>query len=174
MILRRFAATAALLAGMHLLPVSPAGAEEIGRLFSTPAERARLDELRSGIAGQAGAAGAASGDPAPSREHLHQPVFLNGMVLRGDGTEIVWVNGSRLEGQTGPDGIEVRRVSDSDFRVTVRGYAKAARLRPGQAWTPGSGRVSEGPPVAAGPESSRQDADEGKGAGETDETGGGA
>lgn len=60
---------------------SGAAASELGTLFHTPEERARLDRLRRGESPAAAAAG-----PARSRE-------VTGFVKRSDGRSTVWIDG---------------------------------------------------------------------------------
>jgi len=75
--LRRLAASLALLA-------CAAHAAELGTLFTTPEERARLDRLRRGEADTATAGGVVE----PQRE----PV-ITGYVKRSDGRNTVWIDG---------------------------------------------------------------------------------
>ena len=63
-----------------------AGAAELGTLFTTPDERARLDRLRRGepIAGEASPTGGGrTGTPV-----------VTGYVKRSDGRNTVWIDGS--------------------------------------------------------------------------------
>ena len=57
------------------------GAQELGRLFFSPAERDALDARRSERSGSAPAA-------------VQAPVRIDGYVLRSGGPSTVWVNGS--------------------------------------------------------------------------------
>lgn len=85
----------------------------IGRLFTTPAERAALDRLRDAggrapapeqAQGPAGTEAQAPAPPPPPPE----PIAVTGIVRRSDGTSVVWINGvpqtdqavSRAEGGT--------------------------------------------------------------------------
>lgn len=61
-------------------------ADELGTLFTTPEERARLDKLRRG---EPSAAARAATDPMPSR---HKPA-LTGYVQRSDGRATIWIDG---------------------------------------------------------------------------------
>lgn len=93
--MRRFAAIAALLCCTSTLAqtVTPA----IGRLFSTPAERLRMDIAR-------GTAPAPPPAPAPVQSVVPpQPVTVNGFVQRNGGKSTVWINqepqrGARISG----------------------------------------------------------------------------
>ena len=75
--LRRLAASLVLLA-------CAAHAAELGTLFTTPEERARLDRLRKGEPDTAGTGAAVE----PQRE----PV-ITGYVKRSDGRNTVWIDG---------------------------------------------------------------------------------
>lgn len=61
----------------------------LGRLFSTPGQRAELDARRS-AAGQPAPPLAAPPVPAPAP--LPPPVELNGLVQRSSGRSTVWLN----------------------------------------------------------------------------------
>lgn len=63
-----------------LAQCAPCGAQELGRLFFSPAERDALDARRREIPGGAPAAAQA-------------PVRIDGYVLRSGGRPTVWVNG---------------------------------------------------------------------------------
>ena len=63
-----------------------AGAADLGTLFHTPEERARLDRLRRGEA--VGLPGSA--EPERPRE-------LTGFVKRSDGRHTVWIDGSPVQ-----------------------------------------------------------------------------
>jgi hypothetical protein len=90
-------AALALCAGAH-------GAETLGTLFTTPEERARLDQLRRG-------------DPVASTpaERAHE-ARITGFVKRSDGRSTVWIDGLAV-----PIGSrEAERILDTG---SVRGYS---------------------------------------------------
>lgn len=70
----------------------------IGRLFTTPAERAGLDRLRD-AGGRAPEPELAQGpavveaQPAPAPPPPPEPIAVTGIVTRSDGKSVVWVNG---------------------------------------------------------------------------------
>lgn len=136
-----------------LAPAAPAApAFDDQRLFTTPAERARLDELRaarqaepaggsdapaSGTAGDQGAPTARPEPPPPA------PVRLRGFVRRSDGPGAVWVNdASSVDDARLPDDLEVHsgRLDGATVVVTLPD-GRRIRLKPGQTWDPESGRV---------------------------------
>jgi hypothetical protein len=64
-----------------LMACPAAGAAELGTLFHTPEERARLEKLRRGEALE----------PAPT--HVPARPEVTGFVRRSDGRNTVWING---------------------------------------------------------------------------------
>lgn len=141
----RWRAAAALLA--LLLPVTGAPADPppatpatadgstLGRLFMTPAERAALDAERSHPGAEVAA-------PAPAAT-LPEQVLLSGVLTRSRGPDTVWINGEQAT--AGQVVTRVQPGPDASHRVTVTDPAvgTTARLKPGQVWTPRTGRVSE-------------------------------
>ncbi|MDD5249612.1 MAG: hypothetical protein PHY45_11535 [Rhodocyclaceae bacterium] len=79
-----------------------AGAEPLGRLFFTPAQRALLDRQRQG----------GSVEQAPEAV-----ARLDGIVARADGKTTVWING-RPQRDAGLDAAATLRVGESINRVT--------------------------------------------------------
>jgi hypothetical protein len=73
-----------------LIAMNPAqlGAQQMGRLFFSPAERSLLDSLRK-------AKPPAQKPAAPSPAEA-QSARLDGYVVRSDGKSTVWVNGSAV------------------------------------------------------------------------------
>ena len=115
-----------------------AQAENLGRLFFTPAERNALD---------AGKFTATRERPA-----LRGPrsVTLNGVVKRSDGQFTVWVNGKSV-GEGGLSGV-IAAPSHADpaaARVRVRGASAAVSLRVGQRLERETGKVSDAYDAAA-------------------------
>ena len=94
---------------------------EIGRLFSTPEERARLDEVRHHKKPRFNIEAPPPVQPLIRKPPPQKPVFFNGMIRRDNGETVYWVNG----GQTTKPGHS--------------GY-----LKPGQTWDPRTGQVYEG------------------------------
>lgn len=112
---------------LALLSVLPAGAEPLGRLFFTPAQRAVLDAARL--------QDRATDVPPPAAR-----VILNGVVTRSDGGATVWINNQPHAGGDGPPGVTV----DATGQVGVKSAAgRTVRLKVGQSLDPGSGKVDE-------------------------------
>jgi hypothetical protein len=109
-----------------------AQAENLGRLFFTPAERNALD---------AGKFTATRESPALRGP---QSVKLNGVVKRSDGQFTVWVNGKSVS-EGGLSGV-IASPSQADpaaARVRVRGASAAVSLRVGQRLEHETGKVSD-------------------------------
>ena len=124
-----------------LAPARDAHAQSrIGRLFSTPEQRAELDRLRE----DSGAGEIAAPAPEPlaleSRtETERKPPALaatfNGIVVRGDVHRVAWIDGveTPAEGST-PAGVRVEseRAPDGRLRVRLSRGRTTAILAPGQ------------------------------------------
>lgn len=126
---------------MMLPPI--AGAQRLGRLFSTPDERALLDELRreQQIVEPEPQAEEVFSD-TPSVEH----VTINGIVLRSDGADSAWINGRQVDaGARTRDGVRVdtSATRGGRVRITLPSGAETVDLKPGQKIDVESGVVVE-------------------------------
>ena len=119
---------------LFLLHASASYADELGRLFFSPEQRAMLDLSRNTRA----SAGQAVGDG-------YDGVTLSGIVTRNDGRRMVWINGQPQ--LVAPGG------SASSATIRLPGGEGKVRLKVGQTLDPASGKVEEGyrrpPPVAS-------------------------
>jgi hypothetical protein len=117
-------------------PLTAWAADELGRLFFTPEQRALLD-----LARRTQATGAQTGSAAA------EGLTLNGIVTRSDGGRVVWVNG---QAQLLP---AARESSPAAATLPLPGGGRV-RLRVGQSLDAQAGRVAEGwqrPPPPAAP-----------------------
>jgi hypothetical protein len=113
----------ALVAGMLLLQAVEA--QELGRLFFTPEQRAALDARRK-----------ARVPDKPSAVSVVSPTTrLDGYVKRSQGPSTVWVNGESIQ----------ENVAERDGRVGVSVGESGARvgLKPGEVLDRGSGEVRD-------------------------------
>ena len=147
-------AVACLVAGALSLLV-PAGdshaQSRIGRLFSSPEQRAELDRLREG----AGAGGVVAPAPDPparesrpetGRETSALAAALNGVIVRGDGHAVAWIDGIETPaGSSTPAGshLATERAPDGRLRIRLSLGRATAVLAPGQFVDEG-GRVHDG------------------------------
>ena len=121
---------AAIIAGW-IIPSAGMGAELLGRLFFTPAQRNVLDT------------GKDAGKPTRVAP-VPQKVQLNGVVIRSDGGSTVWINGRETRGKAVSGVRASTSASDpTSAQLRVRGAKKPVRLRVGQRLDPVSGKVLE-------------------------------
>ena len=127
--MRRSAAflAAAFLAAALLAP--PASAQELGRLFFTPQQRATLDARRQARAPDQPAAVVA----APITR-------LDGYVKRSDGPSTVWINGESLT-EAAPQAPRIDGAGG--VSIGVGEGANRVRLKPGETHDRGSGEVRD-------------------------------
>ena len=150
---KRLAVTCLAAAAIALLP--PAGdsraQSRIGRLFSSPEQRAELDRLREEA--RAGEVVAPAPDP-PAREARPETgretsalaAALNGVIVRGDGHAVAWIDGVETPaGSSTPAGAHVatERAPDGRLRIRLSLGRTTAVLAPGQ-FVDESGRVHNG------------------------------
>lgn len=117
-----------------VLPAAPAQAQELGRLFFTPEQRAALDARRKARVPDKPAAAAV----------VSPTTRLDGYVKRSQGPSTVWVNG---EGQleTSPEAPRIGATRRDDGRVSIGVGESGARigLRPGEVLDRGTGEVRD-------------------------------
>jgi hypothetical protein len=109
-------------------------AQELGRLFFTPEQRAALDVRRK-----------ARVPDKPAAQTVVSPTTrLDGYVKRNDGPSTVWVNGDPLL-ETSPEAPRIGANRRDDGRVSVPVGESGARvgLRPGESLDRGSGEVRD-------------------------------
>jgi hypothetical protein len=118
-----------------LLLAAPAvEAQELGRLFFTPEQRASLDARRK-----------ARVPDKPNAPTVVSPTTrLDGYVQRSSGPNTVWVNGESLL-ETSPEAPRIGANRRDDGRVSVPVGESGARvgLRPGETLDRGSGEVRD-------------------------------
>lgn len=136
------------MAVMWVVPVALPGAE-LGRLFTTPQERAALDKLRREgpkVVAPKEVALPVTPEQIPEAQPP-QPITVNGLVRRSDGANTVWVNGvNSLEGEFDSQGFQVdtHRIRGDRVRVTVSGRpGQPIEMRPGQTFDPAAGRMGD-------------------------------
>ena len=117
-----------------VLPAAPIQAQELGRLFFTPEQRAALDARRKARVPDKPAAAAV----------VSPTTRLDGYVKRSQGPSTVWVNG---EGQleTSPEAPRIGATRRDDGRVSIGVGESGARigLRPGEVLDRGTGEVRD-------------------------------
>lgn len=131
--MRRGAHLVCLLA--FLAGAAPCAAEELGRLFLTPEQRAALDARRK-----------ARIPDKPAAVVVESPTTqLDGYVMRQGGRSTVWVNGEPSREGAPPEGLRLapRRSDPSRFSVTLSESERQFELKIGQKLDRVSGEVSD-------------------------------
>jgi len=130
------AAVTVLLGGALLAASSAADAQELGRLFFTPDQRAALDARRK----------ARVPDKPAATPQVEQPVTrIDGAVRRSDGRSTVWVNGEAVPESSRGEGARLQTRGAKSGRVSVPVGESAQRydLRVGETLDRGTGEVKD-------------------------------
>jgi hypothetical protein len=111
------------------------GSEALKRLFTDQESRARIDAARKG-------------DPVianSERDKSLNKIRIDGVVIRENGENVVWVNGenSLKSNKTGSAHVNTRQIDSQNYRVLIRTDDKTLRLKPGQVWSGESGKVTD-------------------------------
>jgi len=130
------ARTALIAAGIILAGAASAQAQDLGRLFFTPAQRAALDERRK----------ARVPDKPAATPVTESPITrINGAVQRGGGKSTVWVNGEMIPEDPQAEGARVAPRGPNSGRVSIPAGDGPQRrdLRVGESLDRGSGEVRD-------------------------------
>lgn len=130
------AGTALVAAAIALAGAGGAQAQELGRLFFTPEQRAALDARRK----------ARVPDKPAATPVTESPVTrVNGAVQRGSGKSTVWVNGEMIAEDLQPEGARVVPRGPKPASVSIPEGENAPRreLRVGESLDRGSGEVRD-------------------------------
>lgn len=139
------------LIGLTSLPLQAAAENDFGRLFSSSAERKKLDTLRKNQ--KLMVASPQKNTPLePVADELSEPIALQGYVKRSDGSTTLWVNNKAVQENSIQDDVEIGRLSKQNnsakngsdslnVRIPVTG--KNVRLKPGQVYEPETNRIVE-------------------------------
>jgi|CXWL01.1.fsa_nt_gi hypothetical protein len=128
--------TALVAAGVALAGSMNADAQELGRLFFTPDQRAALDARRKARVPDKPAAAPVTESPITR---------IDGAVQRGGGKSTVWVNGETIPESSQADGARVTPRSPNPGRVSIPAGEGTQRydLRVGESVDRGSGEVRD-------------------------------
>lgn len=136
--------------------------QSLGRLFFTPAERARMDAARDDAIANANKPKVVAPVEAP-RVPAARIMTLNGIVRRSDGETTVWVNGKAVGARSASTDITPTGVGRESAGFTLQESGRRVRLKVGQTVEATSGVIEESYarrrtlPVAGG-EAAPQDA----------------
>jgi hypothetical protein len=135
-----------------LLFSAHAAMAEMGRLFFTPAERAKLDELRANAKSVEIVDTLGLEVPVPVAPP--SDVSIQGYVKRGDGKKsTVWVNGQPVQENSSGAGVEVGRIQSGSNQIPLMlpNSGKSLRLKAGQVYSPATDSVNEMGTTPSGP-----------------------
>lgn len=142
------------------LPMLAMAAEPapLGRLFLTPGERAALDVVRQnnrppekiitpGAMGEDEESANAPAAPPPI-------VTVHGYVKRSDGKGTVWVNDQSVQEKSTSNNIEIGKLqgNTNDVQIKLPSTGQTIKLKAGQSYDPGSGKVGSLREIAPHPE----------------------
>jgi hypothetical protein len=108
--------------------------EELGRLFVDVEQREKLEAVRRGTY-----------EKEVEQESRVSNVRINGVMMRSDGENVVWINGENTLGGEPVKGVKViPDATDSEtYNVQVQIDGKRVKLKPGQNWSEGTGTIKD-------------------------------
>jgi hypothetical protein len=125
---------------MLLALAAPAGAQEIGRLFFTPAQRAALDSARQQNV-------RIDLTPAEEQETAETApagtITFNGIVRRSDGRASVWVNNRRIDDRDSGNVRILHRDGADSISIQAPNSDSRVNLKVGQNYDTATGQVQE-------------------------------
>jgi len=131
----RLLATGLLLAALS----SNLSADEFGTLFTTAAQRAKLDNGARDTAPVTEGTGAGTAQAAETP----QPFKLNGTLIGRSGKKEVWINGKPEIHNSNRRHPRVNLVRNGSVHFKPSATGAARLMKPGQVYDPQSGTVSE-------------------------------
>jgi hypothetical protein len=114
--------------------VSEGRIHELGRLFTDVAQREKLNAIRQGAY-----------DGEAEQQSTVSAVTVNGIMMRSNGENVVWVNGSSTLKGSPAKGVNIypRSADRHNYNVPVSVDGKHVRIKPGQSWTEGSDQIRD-------------------------------
>jgi len=130
------------------LSVQVHAVEGLGRLFTTPEERANLDYLRQTTKAEVLKESTEASTEAiqPIAPVIPSSVSMQGYVKRSDGKKgTVWVNNHPMQEDTANGDVEVGKLGRDGNQVQLKlpSTGKGFNLKAGQVYVPGSDSVKE-------------------------------
>ena len=143
--------------GSHLLGHPCDRADPLGRLFTTPRQRAQIDDLRNAEPKDEEIKLSrdelfSKQEPQKQREQIRDPIVLKGVVKRKDGLSTAWINdGNTYLGDPALEYIQISPPRGDTGEVTIKIPTRdtAVDLKVGESYEPASDRVIDSVPDAA-------------------------
>ncbi len=135
-----YLATVSTLSLLMLGVANPVQAESFGRIFTTAKQRAILDNIRRYSKQKK------AGSKILQTVFNNKEVNVNGVVIRSDGINTVWINGkTNLNTNTSEAGVKIYRkdIKSDSVTITLSNSSKRITLKPGQAVDPLSGKIRD-------------------------------
>jgi hypothetical protein len=110
------------------------GVENLGTLFTDSQQREKLEAVRRGT----------YMEEAEKNSRVSN-IRIDGVMIRSDGKNVVWVNGrSTLDGMP-VEGVKVNAeaADRNSHKVPVTIEGKRVYVKPGQVWSEGTGQVTD-------------------------------
>ena len=131
--------------------------DPLGRLFTTPRQRAQIDEVRNAEPAEqeiklTGTELAGTRMPEKQAEEVRDPIMLKGIVSRKGGPSTAWINdGNTYLGDPVLDYIQVTPSPAVPGEVTVRLPTRdaAVDLKVGETYEPATNRIIDPVPATA-------------------------
>jgi len=126
----------------YILPAVAQDASELGRFFTTPAERKQLDQARDQYTSIAQSRDAEAG---LSEGRVFPEVQVKGLIVRDDGSSEIWVNDGSTIGKNQLSRelkSSTARVGRQNVKVTLSD-GEHVTLKPGQIYSPDTQQVIE-------------------------------
>jgi len=134
-----------LLVLLIMLPGLAMAADELGRLFTTPAERNTLDNLRK--ISKVHTMSEQEAEPGEEAETvMPSSISMQGYVKRSDGKKgTVWINQKPVQESSSIGEVEVGKLPREGNQVPLRlpAAGKSLNLKAGQVYVPETNSVSE-------------------------------
>lgn len=130
---------------LMVLPGVVMAADGLGRLFTTPAERANLDHLRQ-TTKTVQAIDLDQLEKAEAAPVAPSSVSVQGYVKRSDGKKgTVWVNHIPMQENSGTDGVQVGKLQRDGNQVQLKlpASGKNLNLKAGQIYDSETGQISD-------------------------------
>ena len=108
--------------------------EKLGRLFTDTGQRQKLDAIRRGTYTEESEQSSAASN-----------VRVNGIMMRSNGDNVVWVNGESTLDNRVSEGVKINpKAADKEsYSVPLRINGKRIKIKPGQNWSEGTDQIKD-------------------------------
>lgn len=122
--------------------------DDFGRLFTTPKERERLDEIRNsaGTAVHVKETELNVKETAQKAEPKHEDITVKGVVYRSDGKNTAWLNDTNSnEGDVASEYLKVdeHNVGPEGVKLVLPGKKKPVHLKVGESYDTGTDQTND-------------------------------